>query len=221
MTGTELITKFRLLSQDTALPYHYEDENILIWLNEAEREVAARQRLIKDNATPAVVDVAVVSGGNVYPVHPKIISCVTVALIDDAGEYVKDLVITTRGELDDTYPGWRSTPDNEPECIIHDDNQFVLVPTPAADYSLKLDVVRFPMVDFTELTEPEVAEVHHDYMVYYALYKAYMMQDSDTFSPRLSAYYQQIFDTKYGGTVIAGSARRGRSNRYHRARICL
>ena len=62
MTLEELIASFREDSTDKLEPYLWEDETVTRWLNEAQDEAAVRGRLLLDDSTPAVTQIAVTAG---------------------------------------------------------------------------------------------------------------------------------------------------------------
>jgi len=230
MTGANLITMFRIYTHDKIKAMDgssddllWTDDEILQFLSDGERAAAAGHRRLIHDTTPAVAEIAVVSGSSFYTIHDKIIEFTDIALYDDAGVTChRQLRITTRGELDDFRPGWQhETVTGQPEFAVHDDTGIVLYPTPDDDYTLKCGVFRYPLECITQGSSPEISEQHHDDLVTYAMYKAYSVNENDKNALQLSAKYQQQFERIYGSPARVQYARAGRANRYHRSRICL
>lgn len=218
MKTAQLIELFRIYAHDNTEPYLWGNEEIAYWLREGEKECASRQRLIKDNSTPAVCNITVAPGRAVYPVHDAVISITNVGLYSADSVYIRDLVVMNRGSLDEVRPLWR-TDSGEPRYIVHDDTELLLVPKPDTGYNLVLDVVRRPIGNPSR--EPEIADQHHKYMVHWALYEAYTVSENDKGAPAKAAKHLAFFGAKYGPVDTAGANRRSRENNPHRNRLAL
>jgi len=229
MTGANLIQLFRIYTHDKIKAMDgssddllWTDDEILHFLSEGERAAAAGHRRLIHDTTPAVSQIAVVSGSSFYTVHDKIIEFTDIALYDETGDtFIQSLRITTMGELDDFQPDWRHETARPPEQAIHDDTGITLYPTPDANYILKCGVFRYPLECITQRTSPEVSEQHHENLVTFAMYKAYSVNENDKHAKALATKYQHEFERIYGSPARVQYAKAGRANRYHRSYICL
>ena len=109
MNGTALIAEFRDLSQDVNEPYLWDDTFVLGKLNEAEREAADRARLLFDDSTEAVEDIAVTAGMAKYATSHLILDIERAFLVVD-GES-SPLHLYDRHELDRLRDDWRTESD--------------------------------------------------------------------------------------------------------------
>lgn len=218
MTGLELVTKFRQLSQDEVTPYLWEDDFVLDCLNEAEREAADRARFLFDDRC----SVDVTAGQDTYAVSPKIIDIARAAFAVEGEDRRPPvpLKLYDRLELD-----WRARPRSRHEAglpwgrpfgLIHDgDGAVVIVPPPKKDGTLLLEAYRLPFRDFDMDTEPEIPCLHHAALVDWALFRAFSIPDADEANERLAAYYSDRFDRYFGRRVDARKRRMQRMNKPH------
>lgn len=217
MTGRELVTKFRQLSQDEIEPYLWEDAFVLDCLNEAEREAADRARLCYDDG----MDVAVTAGTARYEIDPRIIDVERAALTADGdGRPPLKLKLFDRLELD-----WRTPPRSKHEAglpwgrpfglVVDGSSTVEIVPEPKRDGRLLLGAYRLPLADFGMDEEPEIKTVHHLALVDWALFRAFSIPDADEANEQLAAYYSERFDRYFGPRVDARKRRQRRANKPH------
>lgn len=208
-----LIKIFRRDADDEETPPQFSNADVAEFLNEAQEEACIRGRLIVDT-----ISVSVRSGTAKYKLPETVAEIRHAALVDSAGtSYI--LEQADRIEMDRKRPDWRTVA-NVPTSLIHDDKAIVLAPLPNADYTLSLEVHRTPKVAMAELTDtPEIAQQHHRYLVYWALFRAFSAPDSSTFDPDRASTGEGRF-TRYFGKRPGSSGRRSQpSNRPHRNKL--
>lgn len=211
MNAERLIEQFRILARDTVEPYLWDEDMVLFWLNEAEREAADRARLIFDASTSEITHVGVAAGDPVCTVNPLVIEIAT-AFLDDSGRQ-KRLKAYDRTEMDRLFPDWRTITDI-PSGYIFEGSTLTLNRIPSKACSITLEVYRFPLEDFTT-GEPEIPPVHHSDLVPWALHRAFSIPDSDGNNNPLSGKYLTQFERYFGRKGDANKRRRQRENTPH------
>ena len=212
MNGEELIAEFRDLSQDVNEPYLWDDTFVLGKLNEAEREASDRARLLFDDSTAAVVDIAVTAGTAVYATSPLIIDVERAFWVVD-GES-SPLHLYDRHELDRLRDDWRTESDT-PTGLVWDGVNVTLNRLPLVDGTIHLEVYRLPAASFTTSTSPEIPAVHHSELVSWALFRAFSIPDADGANPELAALYYGWFERYFGRKPGANLRRNRRANKPH------
>lgn len=212
MDTSELIAQFRRYTADLTAPYLWTDEEVVDWLSEGEEEACIRGRLLFDKSTASVCSVAVSSGTSTYSLHNSVLEITHATLTPVAGSDI-DLEIISRAELDLAYPGWRTSTD-APYALVHDDTSIEILPTVPEDYTLTLEVYRLPLLPLD--VEPEIARVHHKFLVRWAMHRAYLKNDSDAHAAELSMRYEREFDAYFGLQARAATRIRQQKDKlYH------
>jgi len=209
MTLDDLIAAFRFDADDLPESLGGGDGDLL-WKNvelarffgEAEEEAAVRKRLLFDDYTLAIVQIAVLEGQSSYPLDPRMFEVSKARLLDAAtGEFVEDLYITTRDALDQRCPRWRDER-RQPGFFIQDDTRIVLPGIVDRAYTLRLEGYRTPLVPITAesdgSTVPEIGLIHHRFLVHWVLHRAYSKPDSDVFNPQKAATALGAFEQYFG-----------------------
>lgn len=214
MNLRELIDAFRVEADDRAKPYFSSDQQVIDWLNEAEREACIRARLIHE-----VVEISVAAGDPGIVVDPLVIEIFHAQLVDSGGR-ITELWPTERMEMDRRRRGWRSET-RCPDGYVHDDKSLVLNAIPDADYTLRIEVYRLPDMDMAEVTSaPEIAEIHHRQLVDWALYRAFSVPDADKFDSKRAGQAEARFERYFGKRPAARVRRRQHANRPHHNQPC-
>lgn len=226
MTLEELIASFRVDSDDKARSVGggqsdllWPDTDVSRWFGEAEEEAALRKRLLFDDYTLAIVQIAVLEGQSSYPLDPRMFEVSKARLLNAAtGEFVEDLYITTRAALDQRCPRWRDER-RQPGFFIQDDTRIVLPGIVDGAYTLRLEGYRTPLVplaaDSVGSTVPEIGVIHHRFLVHWVLHRAYGKQDADTFDPARSQRSLDAFEQYFGLRPDADLRRDQQANQPH------
>lgn len=215
MTLAQLIAQFRADADDAVAPYLWIDAAVTQWLNEAQEEACIRASLLHDSSTTAVCSITVTAGTASYPVHASVINITRAALSDVDGEEF-ELGQTDEYELDRLTPGWRTLTDT-PSTIIHKDTTVRFGCIPEADGTLKLEVLRLPLTPMsTSLHTPEIAGIHHRFLVHWALYRAFSVPDAETVDKDRAGIALGEFTRWFGIRPDADTRRTFAANRPHR-----
>lgn len=200
MTLEDLIRRFRIDATDTVpSPYLFDDEWVIVWLNDAQAEAAVRGRLLYEADNPVVCEIAVSAGVNTYQLHASLYELASTRF-EVAGETRSEpLYLTTREELTRTRPDWRNDADDRPRFIIQDDSSITLWPRPNQAGTVRLEGYRLPIAAMAnDSDKPEINATHHRYLVYWALHMAFSRPDAETFDPQRSKTAEDAF-TRYFG----------------------
>ena len=213
MTLAELIAAFRTDADDlVANPYLWSDAELTRWANEAEQEAALRAKLLFDASTTAVCQIAVLAGTTSYALHAKVHDVEHARTIDSGGTVTR-LTLTDRIELERVRPDWRYET-REPRALIRYDGRIELDCIPDANYTLKLEVHRLPLLDMAiDADIPEIAPIHHRHLVKWMLHRAYERPDSETRDPDKSERAEKEFTKVFGRRPDADLRRAQQANR--------
>lgn len=207
MTLEDLIASFRLESADEARESNGQETDLLWatahvtrWLNEAQDEAAIRKRLLPD-----AVDVTIVPDQSAYPFTQffEITSAHLYRVIDLLTNPVTlerrgcELSIVSRERMAEIDPDWR-VERRQPEHLVQEDTRIVLPAIISRDYVLKLEGLRLPEPMEEAEDEPEIAPIHHRFLVHWALFRAYGTQDADTYDANRSARELGLFEQYFG-----------------------
>ena len=212
MNGTALIAEFRDLSQDLNEPYLWDDTFVLGKLNEAEREAADRARLLFDDATVTVVDIAVTAGTAKHATSPLILDVERAFWV--VGDEATPLHLYDRHEMDRLRDDWRTESDT-PTGLVWDGINVTLNRVPLVDGTIHLEVHRLPATSFTASTSPEIPAIHHAELVPWALFRAFSVPDADGANPELAGMYYGRFERYFGRKRGANLRRSQRANKPH------
>ena len=207
MTLEDLIRRFRVLAQDNAQPYLWPDDDVTDWLNDAQRHACVRGRLIREDANPAVCQVALEPGRSTYPLHKSLYEIIHLALVPTTGEPIT-LSLQSREWLDATTPNWRFAAGRRPEFAVQNDTSLRIVGDIHAGDVLHIECYRLPLkIMVNEADKPEIHEAHHEHLIHWALHRAFSKPDADTFDANRAALADAAF-TRYFGLQPDSDMRR-------------
>lgn len=227
MTLDDLISSFRVDADDLLNDRNgshgdllWANEDLARWFGEAEEEAAIRKRLLFDDYTVAIVRIDVQEGVSSYPLDPRMFEVTKARLLDaSTGDFIEDLYITTRDALDQRCPRWRDQR-RQPGFFIQDATRIVLPGIVDRAYTLQLEGFRTPLKPMTadsdpESTTPEIAAVHHRFLVHWVLHRAYSKPDSEVYNPQKAATALAAFEQYFGLRPDADLRRDERADRPH------
>jgi hypothetical protein len=207
MNTQEILDLFRGLADDVGTPALWSNTVLLGFLNEAQLEAVRRTRMLEDQDTDEICEIAVVSGTAVYDVDPRVIFIRRVAIDDVETPLVK---LDPR-DLDKARPTWRT--DDEvlyPAFWLPWGNQQIRIEKPLLNSTMRLWVVREPLED-CRLAEPdaepdpitavspEIPARYHHKLVDWMLYRALSMRDKEEkYDPKSAADHLALFEQEFG-----------------------
>ncbi|NDZ11489.1 hypothetical protein C7T35_01415 [Variovorax sp. WS11] len=211
-----LIGSFRVDADDLEKPQLFADEDLARWFNEAEEEAAIRKRLLFDETTPEVCQIAVQEGVSGYPLHPALFEITAAFLHNAESTCATRLMPTDRVEMDRIRPDWR-TDRCTPEFFIQEDTRLYLPCIVRADYTLKLEGYRLPLEQMEDDADtPEIGRPHHRFLVHWVLHRAYSKPDSEIFNPDKAQKALSAFEQYFGLRPDADLRKDEQANRPHR-----
>lgn len=209
MTLNDLMTAFRARADDTAEPYLWSDNEVKLFLNDAESEAADRARLIQDSTTAAVCQITIAAGTARYPLHTAVLDVRRAKVSSGA----RPLTQTSIEELDMEWPDWESAT-GEPTCFYESEGDITLVPKPTQAGTLAMTVHRLPLEGMVLGSDaPEIASRHHFRLVDWALRCAFMKRDADTYDETKAGSYEAMFVASFGYRADANVQRKQRDKR--------
>lgn len=231
MNTAELIERFRRESDDRARSLNgdrrdlfWPDDEVAAYLTEAEQEAAIRKKLLPDAAV-----VRVVPDQSAYPFTTffEITRADLYRVTDTSTDPVTlerrpcELCIVSRERMDEIDPDWRLER-QAPRYLVQEDTRILLPAIIARDYVVKLEGYRLPLVALSaddDQRAPEIAPVHHRFLVHWALFRGYGVQDADTFDPARSARELALFEQYFGKRPDADLRKDMRADRPHVNRV--
>lgn len=220
MTLNDLMASFGVDADDLVKPYRWKLEERARFFAEAEAEAAIRMRLLYDDYTADLVEIDVTEGVSSYPIDPRFFEITQAWLFRINATRGERLVGTDRDTMDRLNEGWRFDR-RTPDRIIVEDTRVVFPCLVNADYTLKLHGYRTPLEPLT-ITKPdrspEIAPIHHRFLVYWALHRAYSKPDSETLNPQKAALALAAFTDYFGERPRANQGMRNQADRPHRTR---
>lgn len=209
MNLTDLIRRFRALSNDRAQPFFWSNADLVDWLNDAIEQACIRGRLLREDALADVTRIELVPLTHTYALHESLYEIIDLRVVPGAGGCTRPLRLVSREWLDAERPGWRD--EQRPACwAIQDDISLRVVGTIEAGDVLALEGYRLPLellkVDAMD-GEPEIHRAHHEHLIQWALHKAFSIPDSEFFDPQRSALSERAF-TAYFGPMPDSNLRR-------------
>lgn len=204
MTLAEIISVFRDLADDIGTPPLWSDAVLTFFANEAQNEAVRRARLLEDGTTAATCQIALVNGTPTYDVDRRVIFIRRVkhATIDCP------LPKVTQRWLDTVHPGWESHEPGEPAYWLPVGNkQMRLYPTPDADATLHLYVVREPLAPmalgtsplFADAVDPEIDERYQSRFMDWMLYRCLLQRDKEEkYDPASAKDHLAEFEGEFG-----------------------
>lgn len=206
MTLEELIRRFRVLAMDKAQPYLFADEDVIDWLNDAQRQACIRGRLLREDANPAVCEIALTPGQRTYPLHKSVYEIINARIVPVSGRS-RPVFLASREWMDENMPDWRDE-QGQAEFAIQDDTSIRVVGVITTGDKLAIECYRTPLkVLANDVDKPEIHEAHHEHLIQWALHKAFSVVDADTFDPQRSDRSEAAF-TNYFGRMPDSDLRR-------------
>lgn len=209
MDAQALIDLFRQRADDEAAESQYSDADVLGWLSEGEREACIRAKVLLDDTTEHITEFAIVAGSALLDLDPTVLHIEAATFTPTEGQAIEVGVVGMdwiRDQCD-----WRTETASKPYALAHlpSTKQARLWPTASAAGTLYLTVRRLPLNDMESLDdEPEIPVEHHDGLVDWALYRAYMGKDVEQEDPARAAQALAAFEARFGARPSADTMRR-------------
>ena len=204
------------LSEDDAATaqLRWTNEELVSFLNQAEREVARRtQTLIDDTGD---YDITTAIGTPDYALSSKVLRLIDVEYDDKPLELLqhKDLRAIKDRKAINSYP--------KGYTVDSGTRKVTLYPTPDAIYNIAVVAVRYPAIDLSwdtaDVTSPEVPEMYHFGLLNYAAHLAYMKDEASALDPSRALTYKSLFDQDFPPETLGREEKklrnRGRTVQY-------
>lgn len=203
MTLKELIDRFRNAAMDTVEPYLWGDEAITQWLNDAVAEAAVRGRLLHESSNADVCRIAVTSGSAVYPLHPALYELDYIAFRVEGALSAQPVRLVSTEYLDSMWPSWRDevlrSNGSGALYAVQYEESIRLAPRPKVNGELILEGYRLPLSPMADEEDtPEIHLAHHEYLVHWALHKAFSIPDSEIFDQERADRSEAAFEQYFG-----------------------
>lgn len=191
MKVKDYIFEFRKFTRDVAEGSFWSDEEILGYLNQAEREAARRALLLAD------VGFLDVYAGDPIVILPKPVLLVRRARLVTGA---KTLRLAGWREVEELTPDWEDST-GTPNVVLTDwvTQALRLAPTPIADDTLRAAYFRLPRNEMRSTNdEPEINARHHFALLDHMLELGYSKHDADRFDPNAAAFHAGKFAASFG-----------------------
>lgn len=200
MNSTSLNEYFRSQVTDLERPYLWTDDEVWVYMNEAQLMFCRLTEGIPDASTPDVVNVPVVTGEIFAETHPSILTFrhATLASTGDLVSIINHTDVTR----------WTNEAGRVRSMVVGLEANIVRWDyTPEVDDEVNLIVFRLPLTDITDAGQDlEIHEKHHASLIYWMQHLAYLKPDTETFDKKASIRAREMFEA-YCGQVSAESRR--------------
>lgn len=207
MTLRELIDRFRTLANDKVEPYFWADDEIVIWLNDAQEEAVLRGRLLHSSNDVDMCRIAVLAGESVYSYDDLIYEFDAISFHEDFDTKHECISLVSMEELSRYLPDWE-TAKGKPQYALQDDKRLVLYPMPDKAGTLFLSGYYAPKNILGHDDDvPEIHVLHHKHLLDWVLYQAFSIPDTEMFDPNRAKLAEERF-TRYFGEQTDSDLRR-------------
>lgn len=193
MDTQQLLDQFRLDVRDAVAPYLWSDNEVLLYLNEAQKQFCRLTGGIAD-ATSSVARIRLTAGRRYGALSPLVLKLR--AAFGSDGRAL-EIVNFEQLELDgsDGLQLFTDQPGSVCKLVVGmEPNKVRVVNTPTEDQTLNLIVYRLPLDDLTALGQPlEIDDQHHLALLKWARHLAHMKPDAETYDRGRAAQYEQEF----------------------------
>ena len=179
--------------KETASTTLWSDDELIYYLNLAERKFCKDTLILTDMTTQAITEISILSSTPEinYLLDKRILKIDSARLITKGWHLRRDTISNfERDPLWDTRVG---TPSKY--CVDAQRGYITLDRLTSINDTIKLRVRRMPLVDINDAADiPEIPEQYHEYLVEGILYHAYMKQDVEAFDMAKASTYLAIFE---------------------------
>lgn len=164
--------------------------------NEAIHEACRRARLIVDRSTAAICTYTVTAGSPVITLDPRIIKIRRATLVGRTAPLTRRYLV----DMEDRGTAWEDeTGDTDSYVADYESGKICLYRKPAANGTLKLVVVRLPLLDLeTEENSPEIQAQYHHALRHYVVAEMRSVDDTELYDPRKAAIAAAKFEAEFG-----------------------
>lgn len=205
MTTAELLELFRGLSADNTPKYLWSDDLLCRIATEAEKEAAARSRLLVDSVTPDICVKELDAGTQYMTLDPRIIFVRRVKLA--SREIPLDKI--HRKDLDMILPGWEDEDASETTnyCGNYQNGRIYFITKLPTDDTVRLTVVREPLGPLQlsgPARNPEISARYHEKLVHWMFWRTLSMRDvEEKYDPVVAKQQYDEFETVFGPPLTA------------------
>lgn len=197
MTVSELIGLFRKKTRDVASPYLWEDDEIIEYADDAQKEACRRAHLILDSRS-AVSEGDVSAGDPMVAISDLIISLRRVTL---ASNNMPLRRMSVR-DMDEQLPGWEGATSTSTPLIYIPDYEaghIRLFPVPSIDDTLKTSAIRLPISDLIDSESVlEISAKYHRGLLDWMLFRGYEKEDEETRDEAKARKHEALFVAEFG-----------------------
>ncbi|MBF0459309.1 MAG: hypothetical protein HQK99_15575 [Nitrospirae bacterium] len=210
MTLTEILATTRTMLDDTAKPYLWPDEELVVCLNDRLNAMCAETLCITDSITPQICHITLTKGTASYALDSRVIA-IKRAVLQSTGT---PLFKTTQDSLLRWYGLWQNFEGTPAYYMLDVQSGYItLHPAPAGSDTLNLIVYRFPLNEMSTsvpYAEPEIPRRYNRTLINGILALAYEKSGSDTLQQGSAKTYRELWqkglDECRRDALINGSA---------------
>jgi len=212
--GTYVATDEEWIDDDADMLW--KNEELVLYLQRAEEEFCRRYPIM-DRTTAAVCQATVTLADPIVVLDPRVLQVDRIKL-STGTQFLKQIFLT---ELEEVIPDTWEAETGEPTHFIEDweRNKLRLYPIPITTGTADMHVGRNPLRalkwDFNNRS-PEIPEVSHAHLLDWALYLAYLKDDTEeTADVKRAMTFRDLFNDNVGGDI---SVKAMEARRHHAAR---
>lgn len=171
----------------------WSDEELNMYLNEAENEAARRGLLLESTELISVVSGTAIYTLAAHPIFPQR------ALLDD-----RPLRHQSQEWVDMYHPDWMYEQSHSPLVYLLTGDTVQLAPGPLDAGTLAVTYYRYPTAPMAlDADSPGIPAEYHLKLLHWVWHRCFDRRDADTFSPTNSAEQLALFEAAFGGRPSA------------------
>lgn len=188
---------------DAAIEFYWSDADLNEYLNEGYNIFCRSTKIIRDSLSP-MCSLTVALDAQHIALSPLVIDIERAK----ASWSSTKLTRTTVDELDEDDPEWIGKAGVPSQYTLEFSSNYLTLDRKAsAAGTIALTIRRMPLVEMTAATDvPEFKAQYHWMLKDYALFRAFMKQDSETYNPEKGNYHRNLFmgedETSPGGHIL-------------------
>lgn len=203
MNANELADYFRSQVRDTVAPLLWSDEEVLTYMNEAQKMFVRLTNGIYD-VTSAACTVAITAGQKYSTLNPAVLEIRKAYYVNPNTGFKRELKVISLADIDSlsssdygvyNNSSIQDTPGTVDYMLTGEERGKVRwINVPTEDATVQLAIARLPLTSLssTQLTL-EVPEEHHVSLIEWMKHLAYNKQDGDAYNPKTSTESEMRF----------------------------
>lgn len=203
MNATELADYFRSQVRDEVAPYLWSDEEVMVYMNEAQKMFVRLTNGIYD-VTSAACTVAITSGQKYSTLNPAVLEIRKAYYVDPDTSFKRELKIISLADIDSLsstdYGVYNNAAIQDLPGVVdymltgEERGKVRWINIPDKNATVQMAIARLPLTSLSTTQQVlEVSDEHHVSLIEWMKHLAYNKQDGDAFNPKTATESEMRF----------------------------